>query len=205
MVYLLALLGFYLKLFIYYPIGYMFNRSYILHHPNRPLPVSISPPWNRTIHSFYLTSDMHNYLILNSIQAPRLRRWMGPKEIQQRVLEGWTLTSPIELDGELQGPLLRQGMLVYQGGHPIFIKEEIGRLPTREDLITTTSVAINPNIKFPLFIPIRHIDVHGLHTEVIRTPFQETTPFLELIAMFQRIRPTPTPVHNVPSIEHPPV
>jgi hypothetical protein len=140
---------------------------------------------------------MHNYLIQNFSQAPRLRRWLSPQLLEQQVLQQWTITAPIELDGELQGPPLRQGMLVYQGGHPVFIREEFGRLPAREDLITTISIAVNPHITFPLFIPIRHIDVQGLQDEAIRTPYQETTPFLHLINTFERIRPPPSPEQNV--------
>ena len=187
LVYYLALLRFYLWTLILYPLAYILNRSYILNHPSQPLPVSISPSWNTTIHSFRLTSDMHNYLMQRYPQPPHLRRWMDPHELAQQVLPQWTVSTPISLDGELNGPLLRQGMLVYQGGHAIYILEEFGRLPTREDLISTQSISVHRGNTFPLFIPVQHIDVHGLRQGVLRTPFQETTSLLQLMNAYKRV------------------
>ena len=48
-VYLIALTTYYLHLLLYYPLAYILNQSYILHHPDELLPVSITPAQNQTI------------------------------------------------------------------------------------------------------------------------------------------------------------
>ena len=63
------------------------------------------------------------------------------------------ITIPIILQGTLSGPPLRQGMVILQQDGQIYISEEIGRWPTREDLILTVSVNLRTSGTFSLFIP----------------------------------------------------
>lgn len=185
--YVFALLAYYCHLLLYYPLAHALNRSYILHHPDQLLPVPIAPPRNRTIHSFTPDTDIGTYLTLNSLRSPRSRQWMSRRQITDQILSQGPAPELITLDGELHGPLLRQGMLVYVGRYPIYIRQEFGRLPTREDLITTDSIVLGPQVAFPLFIPIQYIDVQGLPVSDFRTPFQETTSLLKFMQTYQRL------------------
>ena len=74
--YFLALIKFYLGAILLYPIAYLGNQSFILRHPNQLLPVPIAPPWNKTIHSFHLDTDMHNCLSQYFPYPPRQRQWL---------------------------------------------------------------------------------------------------------------------------------
>lgn len=186
--YLSALCIFYLRFAILYPIAHLLNRSYILNHPGHPLPVAISPRRNQTIHSFYLNTDMHTYITQKFPRPPQSRRWLNPQRITQEILSRWKISSPIALEGILNGPRLRQGMLVIQGGHTVYIVKEFGRVPSRDDLITTQSIALDSGNPFLLFVPISLIDIHGLHEETLHMPFQETTAFLTLINSFRALR-----------------
>ena len=195
--YLTALLTYYLYAFWYYPLAYMRNQSYLLYHPDQPLPISVAPPWNRTLRSFHLNSDMFAYITHLVPRSPATRRWRSRREIADQVLLRFTVSTLQALSGELHGPNIRQGMLVYQGRQAYYIKEEFGRMPTREDLITTLSYALGPQIILPLFIPIQYIDTQGLYDPTFRTPFRETPALTELIQAYQRVLPSlsdPLPV-----------
>jgi len=176
-IYCYALLQYYLLFLICFPVAYLFNRSYILHHPDRPLPVPVSPPWNRTIHSFHLNVDMYHYLMQHFPHTPRVRRWRNRFQLErQEHLQGTDINS-IELTGELHGPRLRQGMLAYQGGRTLFIREEFGRVLTHTEFITTTSFVVHSRTAVALNIPIQHIDIQGLQDEEFQSPFYETEVF----------------------------
>lgn len=187
--YLSALVQFYITFALVFPVAYIFNRSYILHHPGRPLPVSIAPSRNRTIHSFYLNSDMYNHIIQKFPRPPKHRRWLDSDEFTREILPQIVVSSPITLEGDLQGPQLRQGMLAIQGGHAIYIQEEYGRFPSRNDLISTHSVALGTGNTFPLFIPIRHMDLQGLHEGSLRESFQETVTFVDVMSFLKQNLP----------------
>lgn len=140
---------------------------------------------------------MYNYLLPRFPRAPPIRRWRDRQQMQQEVLTTLRVSNLIALEGDLHGPRLRQGMLVLQGGHLLFILEEFGRLPTRDNLITTLSIAINSGVTFPLFIPIAHIDTQEFSEELANFQFQETVPFLRLMSTHQRILSNPPPTNPV--------
>jgi len=183
-VYCHALIQYYLLLILCYPIAYLFNCSFILHHPDRPLPIPVSPSWNRTIHSFYLNIDMYHYLMQHFPHTPVVRRWMNRFQLERRVLPESASVPPIELNGELHGPRLRQGMLAYQGGRALFIREEFGRLPTQAEYITAASFVIHSQTAISLHIPIRHIDIQGLQDEEFQSPFHEAECFEENMTVY---------------------
>ena len=189
--YYAALLSFYLHFIILTPVAHLLNRSYLLRHPNRPLPVPIAPRSHHIIHSFHPTPDVHNYLTWRFPRLQLPRTWMTGEEMETDIEPRLGTIRLIALDGELQGPLLQQGMVFYQGGQSFFIEEELGRLPCRADLITTHTIALDQDVQFYLNIPAQFIDLHGLLSERAQRPFQETVSLRQL--MQARDRPLPRP------------
>ena len=184
--YRIALLSFYFWTIVLFPIAYLRNRSYLLYHPDQPLPVSIAPRHNNIIHSFYPNTESYNYL---TWRYPRLRlprTWKTEDDMKEDVEPKLGKISLITLDGTLQGPLLQQGMVIYQGGQPFYIEQEFGRLPRRTDLISTYTIAINQDIGFYLHIPIQYIDTHGLGSETSLLPFQDSVSLHKLMRVYGR-------------------
>ena len=68
------------------------------------------------------------------------------------------LTEAIILDGYLVGTLLCQGMGIIVDDDVIYIAEELGRWPTREDYVVTFSISMESGNRFRLFIPTRYLD-----------------------------------------------
>ena len=192
-IYYIALLSFYFWMIVLFPIAHLCNRSYLLYHPDRPLPVPIAPKRNNTIHSFYPNAETHNYL---TWRYPRLnlpRTWKTAEDMTEDVEPKLGKISLIILKGPLRGPLLQQGMVIYQGGQPFFIEQEFGRLPHRADLISTYTFALNQDVGFYLHIPVRHIEIHGLTSEKPLLPFQDDVPLHQLMRVHGRPAPRSHP------------
>jgi len=49
-------------------------------------------------------------------------------------------------------------MIFLLRDHLVYLHEEHGRWPTRDDYIFTTAISITQNVPFKLFIPMRFID-----------------------------------------------
>ena len=179
-IYLTALIKYYLLFITLYPLAHLLNRSYILHHPAQPLPLCIAPERNTTIHSFWLSRDMHRYLRKNYPAPPVLRRWWSVSEMHRKNPPHLKLASLIILQGRLQGPLLRQGMLIKQGHSTYLIHRELGQL--REDLnhIATYSIALHKHAMVPLLIPEEYMDKKGLYVPSQPILIQELTPAARL-------------------------
>lgn len=182
-----ALLSFYFFTALLYPLAYCLNQSFILFHPDYALPISICSPWNKTIHSFKLTPNMHKYLMLRFPRILPVRAWRDPAAFNNDIRPLLDLRYLVRIRGKLHGPFIRQGMLIYQGGHPFLIVEEFGRVPERCDLVATNTIAVASGASFNLYIPIKYIDKAGLRPSQIRDPFQETMPLIKVVQAFNRL------------------
>lgn len=188
---LTTFMWYYLKLGTLFPIAYLFNQSFIINHPNCLFPTLISPPWNHTIHSFYPSSNLKTYLYLHCNPPPFERHWLQAEDLKQRMANS-EIKRAITLDGTLSGPSLRQGMVIVQHHHVIFIGPELGRWPTREDYIVTYSFNANSGNSFPLFIPVRHINLFAVREDTPHSPLYVPIPLSDITPVHCKI-PFPVP------------
>ena len=194
----LNLVKYYLYYGIIIPIAYLFNQSYLLQHPNRPFPTIISPALNNTIHSFFPNSHIQGQLPHPLPPSPSQRHWSNPQELQQRIMHDPPLTCAIILQGPLSGPPLRQGMIIMQQDSTVYIQEEIGRWPCREDFIATHSVNLQTGTTFRLFIPAHQTYELGIQDDTPRSPFRTPITLTELINHYRAMRSSPpSPPSNV--------
>ena len=159
----ILILHYHVHWLILLPITHLLNTSYIIRHPNRPLPTVISPSYNNILHSLII--DEHT---LETINIPRAeagddRIWSNPQQLTQRMfIEGQLYFPTIILDGILSGPPLHQGViLALLAGH-IYIGEELGRWPSCDNLILTYSVNVCTLHSFFLLIPAHLFDKNGI-------------------------------------------
>jgi hypothetical protein len=185
----LLIIWYYLCRGILTAIAYVFNRSFLIHHPSHLFPTNVSPPWNRTIHSFYPSSTMRQYLHPRYPTPLPNRIWLHPHHLPARMIGENPLFRAIILDGKISGPPLRQGMIALQQKHLIYIGEELGRWPSREDYITTYAVSISTNNSFRLFIPIQLVDRYGIHDSSPLSPFSNPIPLNETVQAYYRLKP----------------
>jgi hypothetical protein len=135
--YFLAIIGYYLRRGTFTPIAFLFNKSFTVNHPDHLFPIIISPSWNHTIHSFYPDIKIKAYIKDKFSLPPTERHWWDSKRFEERLKTEIPIPRAIVLDGNLSGPLLRQGIMFIQDSNIIFIGEEVGRYPRREDYLTT--------------------------------------------------------------------
>ena len=182
---------YYAQLVILTPIAYIFNQSFIIDHPGDIFPTLISPAQNSTIHSFYPSLNQKVHLFNRYDTPPPQRLWLRAEDLHQRMV-GDHIERAITLEGTLSGPPLRQGMMVIQRHHLIFIGQELGRWPTHQDYIITYAVDINSGNTFPLFIPLHHIDRYGIHDDNPLSPLCTPIPLASILSISSQI-PSPTP------------
>ena len=89
----------------------------------------------------------------------------------------WVSTSPLApsvrqvvlplhatvVHGKLSSPLLRQGMFFIQDRSVIFVAEELGHCPTRDDYLVVIAIRFDNNdpqqySTFPLYLPIKIVE-----------------------------------------------
>jgi len=197
--YFFSILWYYIRCGVLTPIAYLGNRSFLLHHPNRIFPTTIAPSRNTTIHSLVPTRDMFNYITQHcALPPPPLRRWRNPSKITTLLPQTPPLRRAIILDGEITGPSLRQGMIFIQNHNIIYIQEEFGRWPTRDDYIVTSAVSLSLNNTFRLFLPVHQVDRYGLLDNSPLSPFNNPLPLTQVIQESRRLKnaipPPPTEV-----------
>ena len=184
----LSIFRYYLQYGILITIAYLFNKSFTLHHPDRLFPTNIFSPRNATIHSFIPTNEALQHLHPHLPSPPPERRWLNAPQLLER--QNQPLPRAITLEGNLSGPALRQGMIITQQHHTIYIQEELGRWPTRDDYIATTAYSLTLNIKFRLFIPVHQIDQYGIHDESPLSPFRNPIPLVQIVRDYIRLKPS---------------
>ena len=148
-----SLASYYISRYTLPLIAWILGTSFIIQHPDRDLPITIFSIRSNIAHSFEVSSEALHRRNLPSL--PPTRTWTSSIEIRRRLI-GDRLTKTVVLDATLSGPPLRQGMAIAQLGHLIYIGEELGRWPSRDDLIATISVDLIHGNLFPLFIPVAY-------------------------------------------------
>ena len=186
--YVFTLLWYYLRCGILTPIAYLCNKSFLIHHPNRIFPSVIAPPRNNSIHSLSPTPEMYNYVTTHSSPPPPLRRWMDPQQLTQALSRDPPLHRAIILDGDLSGPPLRQGLLIIQNGNIVYIQEELGRWPSRDNYITTSAVSLSRLNSFRLFLPVHQVDRYGIRDDSPMSPFSNPLPLTLIIQEAERLK-----------------
>ena len=167
---LFALIGYYWQYGAYSILAVIYNRSFLLHHPNRTYPTLVSTPWVHTRHSFTPHSEV--LLQRNLPFPPPQRIWSNPEGLSQRMANELPLTEAIILDGYLVGTLLCQGMGIIVDDDVIYIAEELGRWPTREDYVVTFSISMESGNRFWLFIPTRYLSLRNVDDESPPSPLR---------------------------------
>ena len=178
LVYHLALLIFYVKILTLTPIAYLFNKSYLLSHPNRPLPFVLTPYWNHTIHSLYVTPDIHRYLLRQIPSIPRAS--LLPFQMDTYIPTQHTLHDALQVRGNLQGPRLQQGMIICYQGRTLYLAEPLIVIPNNPALVTTNSITLDTEQTFPLILPRRHINHIYLPTNSLSPHLQRVVQTLRL-------------------------
>ena len=186
--YLLTIVGFHLCRTILLPVGFIFNCTYLIHHPQQTLPIVIGSLHNTTIHSFFPSPSLFHQL--NIPEPPPIRRWCRPEDINKRIAGEIPGTTSVLLQGKVSGPLLRQGMVFIQQEARIFIGEEIGRWEDREDILLTICVNLDTNRTFCLFIPIDYLDRSFIRDECPRSPLRTPFSLIEAVRNSHRISQT---------------
>ena len=80
-------------------------------------------------------------------------------------------------------------MLILQQNHLVYIGEEVGRWPSREDYLLTHSISLTTNNSFQLFIPIRQIDRFGIRDDNPLSPFSNPIPLVQIVRDYYRLKP----------------
>jgi len=171
------------------PIGLVFRRSYLIRHPNQTFPTLIGSTHDPTIHSFFPSSTLLREF--NIPNAPPLRRWCKPEEIRQRVIGEVPDSSGIVLQGNVSGLPLRQGQIIIQQEARVYIGEEIGRWPDREDYLLTISIDLNTRRTFSLFIPVDLFDRSYVCDDAPRSPLRTPFSLAEAIRISRHLQHTP--------------
>lgn len=187
LLYLLTLTWYYVQYGLLYPIAHLFNKSFLIYHPNRIFPTNLAPPRNNTIHSFTPTGEMYRHIMTLTSPPPPLRRWLHPQQLQEHLSQERPLPHAIILEGDLSGPPLRQGTIIIQNGHIVYIRQEFGRWPTRDDYITTTAISLVLNNSFRLFLPIRQMDRYGIIDNSPPSLFRNPLPLAHVIQEAHRL------------------
>ena len=135
-----ALVIFYLKFIILFPIAVIWDKSYVLRHPSNPLPTIIAPPWSQDIYAYSITSEVRDYLIhqhpllLRAIVAHQPHSPQPPRP-----------TAAIFIEGDWHGPLLQPGIVVFHKRELLYV--------------------LNVPIATPSYPPIRTVAILSLHTD----------------------------------------
>lgn len=196
--YSLAIIWYYIKYGLLTPIAYIFNISFLIYHPDLIFPTNIAPPRNTTIHSFTPTGEMHNYIMQHSPPPPPLRQWFHPQQLQNHLSDERPFSHAITLEGEVNGPPLRQGTVIIQNSHVVYIQNELGRWPTRDDYLTTTAISLIFNNSFRLFLPVRQMDRQGLIDYSDPSPFRNPLPLAHIVTRTHQLKDfLPSPSSNV--------
>ena len=173
-------------------VAYSCNKSFLTQHPNQIFPTIISPPWNRTLHSIKPTTRMEDHIHTRSPLSPSYRRWLSPRDLLS--LKHLNLPPPraITLSGDLSGPPLCQGMIILQKNYLIYLQEEHGWWPSRDDHILTTAFSIKQGVTFKLFIPLHYFNRQNIFDESPRSLLENSIPltfFANGVCQFKTILP----------------
>ena len=118
------------------------NKSFLIQHPNHPIPHIVSPPRKTTAYSIPPTPSMQDHLHENYPLPPPTRCWQDAAHLLEEFDTTYPSFRPIVLDGDVIRPPLQQGMMIYHQGQLIFIQQEHSRWPTRNNYIITTTFRI---------------------------------------------------------------
>lgn len=164
------LVFYYLRHGILTAVAHIFNTRFVLQHPRYPFPHVIAK--ENMFYSAEPTPEIRNLLELHRYPVPANRHWAATSQIAKQMAKQPLPLTAIILDGPLLGPPLKQGMVIARGSQTVFIQEEHGRWPTREDCILTTAFNFSNENPFLLLIPLHHIDPTGIHDDTPLSPFQ---------------------------------
>ena len=168
--YPLILVFYYLRHGILTAIAHTFNTRFVLQHPRYPFPLVIAK--EDTFISAEPTPEVKELLKLQHYPVPTTRHWADTSQIAEQMTKQPLPLTAIALDGPLLGPPLKQGMVIAHQSHIVFIQEEHGRWPGREDRLLTTAFNFSTETPFLLLIPLQYIDHTGVHDDTPPSPFQ---------------------------------
>ena len=187
--YYLYLVWFYIRYATLAPIAFIFNQSFLIYCPNQSLPIVIAPARNQTIHSFHLPPTTLERLEIDP--PPSRRHWCNPAHIESRIPSTPATERAIVLEGNISGPPLRQGMMICCQDRHIFLGEEIGRWPAREDYLLVIALNFESQSTFRLFIPVSQIDPLCVYDESPRSPLRTPVSLNEAVTFSRRYLHSP--------------
>ena len=147
-----ALITFYLKFITLFPIAVIWNKSYILQHPDNPLPTIITSSWSKEIYAYSLTSGVRNYLIR---QHPLLLRMLINQ--QPRSLQTSKPTAAQYIEGDWHGPLLQPGIVVFYKRNLLYVLEFPISTPSYPPVFTTSVFSLHANLPLSLLSPQKFV------------------------------------------------
>ena len=150
------------------------NKSFLIQHPNHPIPHVVSPLRKTTVYSIPPTPSMQDHLRENYPLPPPARRWQNAAHLLKQFNTTYPSFRPIILDGDIIRPPLQQGMMIYHQGQLIFIQQEHSHWPTCNNYIITTTFCITTKKPFLLFILLYKINRVGVHDKNPLSPFNQT-------------------------------
>ena len=213
---LCAVVKYYLFRIFLTPVAFLFSKSFLIHHPNNWFPTVISPPRVTTIHSFPATAALVAHLQEFSLLPPPDRVWSKGYIYAERVRQVVLPLHATVVHGKLSGPLLRQGMFFIQDRSVIFVAEELGHCPTRDDYLVVIAVRFDNNdpqqySTFPLYLPIKIVEpspprVHAegpieQRDKVMRCPLDDPVTIVELSRTQRRLRLKQSPPPSLPTVD----
>jgi hypothetical protein len=177
-----ALIIFYLKITILTPIAVIWNQSYILRHPDNPLPTIIISPWSQNIYAYSMTSGVRSHLVR---QHPTLLRILIN---QQPHPQSAKPTAAQYIEGDWHGPLLQPGIVVSYKRDLLYVFDFPTSTPSYPPIFTTSALSLRTNIHYSLLSPQKfvarpiHYDPNILYasSDSISFPSHKISSFLDV-------------------------
>ena len=181
----LTMVWFYIQVCFLSILVHLKDGSHVLQHPHSPIPYIIASQRNRTLRTFYLNAEMYSHLTRRLPHIPSPIRWLETRQVENRIVWTWNDSIPLTITGDLQGPPIDRGMLVFRGSRAVYIQEELGYLPTTDTIITASGISLDTETIHPLLIPTRLIANHCLPTPPTRT--QEAQEYIQEMRRYENV------------------
>jgi len=178
-----VLIGFYFKIIILSPIALVWNKSYILRHPDNPLPTIITSPWSQDIYAYSITSGVRNHLIRQNPLLLRMLINQQPYSPQH--------SKPMAaqfIEGDWHGPLLQPGIVVSYKRNLLYVLDFPISTPSYPPVFTTSVLSLRTNTPLSLLSPQKFVarpihydpDILYASSESIFLPNHKISSFLDV-------------------------
>lgn len=107
---------------------------------------------------------------------PTRRLWRKSTDLRINLPFEAPIRHAIKLNGNLRGPLLKQGMIVRHQNKRFYIREELGRWPEQQNQLTTIAVDLQANTTLIIFFPITLFDPENIRDETSPSSMVLPTP-----------------------------